>query len=50
MANAIFNNLTQLQTVKPIHKTDTVYRVVTAVNFSISILNLLITQHERTDH
>ena len=39
-------NITLLQTVKPIHKADIVYRVDSVVYFSTSILFHFITQYE----
>ena len=43
MIYGVLENLALLQTVKPIYKTDVVYRVITVVYFSAFVLYLLIT-------
>ena len=48
MIDAVLENPTQLQTVKPIYKTDIVYSVVTVVYYSVFILKLFIMHYERT--
>ena len=49
MIEAVHENLTLLQTIKPVHETDIVYRVDTAVHISAFYFSTFSYEYQRTD-